>query len=95
MSRIRMVTRTITSTNATCLMVNTDDRSTFEQVVPMPNEYTDADKLLKDIQKLFSADVSPVHPVAIINTEVVTKLYGMTEQDFIKNARVMPDRKEN
>lgn len=90
MGRIRMVTRTITSTNATMLMVNPADRSTFEQVVPMPGEYKDNDKLMKDIAALFADE--PVKPVAILNTEIATKLYGMTEQAFVANAEILPDR---
>lgn len=90
MGRIPMVTRTIESTVATIFAVNTEDRSTFEQSIKLAGTYKDNDKLMKAIEKVFSGE--PVKPVSIISSEVVSNLYGMTEQEFIRLAKPLPPR---
>lgn len=93
MARKPMVTRTITSTTATVFCVNKEDRSTFEQSVVLPRTYKDEDKLMKAVENVFIGE--PVKPVSITGIEVNEQLYGMTEEEFIKNAKVLPPRKTN
>lgn len=95
MARIPMVTRTIPTTSVTVFCVNTDDRSTFEQSITLPRTYKDETKMMKVIENVFAG--SPVKPVSILGFEVNKALYGMTEQEFLNNAQLLPDRdkKEN
>ena len=93
MARIPMVTRTIPTTIVTIFCVNTEDRSTFEQTITLPRTYKDDAKLMKAVEK--ALDGEPIKAVTIINQEVKETHYGMTEQEFIKNAKVLPPRSTN
>lgn len=93
MARIPMVTRTIQTTIVTIFCVSIEDRSTFEQTLTLPRTYKDDNKLMKVVEKALEGE--PIKAVAIINQEVKEKLYGMTEQEFIKNAKVLPPRSTN
>lgn len=93
MARTPMVTRTIPTTIVTIFCVNTVDRSTFEQTITLPRTYKDDAKLMKAVEK--ALDGEPIKAVTIINQEVKETLYGMTEQEFIKNAVVLPPRATN
>lgn len=94
MGRIPTVTRTIKSTKATVLCVNTEEKTTFTQDVTLAGTYKDNEKLMKAITAIFEndADNAPVKPVAIETAEVVENLYGMTEQEFLSYASVLPPR---
>lgn len=93
MARKPQVTRTIKTTHAVVLCVNTEDRSTFEQTITLPRTYTDDKKLMKIIEGCFDEPDSPVKPISVISTEVKETLYGMTEEEFIQYAHVLPPRK--
>ena len=93
MARKPSVTRTITSTTVTVFCVNKEDRSTFEQSIVLPRTYKDEDKLMKAVENAFIGE--PVKPVSIVSAEVNEQLYGMSEEDFIKYAHVLPPRKSN
>ena len=84
-----MVTRTVTTTKATVLCVNTVAEETVTQVVEVPRTYTDDSKLLKAVKETLDATVIPVK---VISTETVETLYGMTEQQFIEFAEKLPSR---
>ena len=84
-----MVTRTVTTTKATVLCVNTVAEETVTQVVEVPRSYTDDNKLLKVVKE--SLDTTVI-PVKVISTEIVETLYGMTEQKFIELAEKLPSR---
>ena len=89
MARKPMVTRTVTTTNATVLCVNTVAEETVTQVVEVPRTYTDDSKLLKAVKETLD---STIIPVKVISTETVETLYGMTEQQFIEQAEKLPPR---
>lgn len=89
MARKPMVTRTVTTTNATVLCVNTVAEETVTKVVEVPRTYTDDSKLLKAVKETLDATVIPVK---VISTEIVETLYGMTEQQFIEAAEKLPPR---
>lgn len=89
MARKPMVTRTVTTTKATVLCVDTVAEETVTQVVEVPRSYTDDNKLLKVVKE--SLDTTVV-PVKVISTEIVGTLYGMTEQKFIELAEKLPSR---
>ena len=84
-----MVTRTVTTTKATVLCVNTVAEETVTQVVEVPRTYTDDSKLLKAVKETLD---STIIPVKVISTETVETLYGMTEQQFIEQAEKLPPR---
>lgn len=84
-----MVTRTVTTTKATVLCVNTVAEVTVTQVVEVPRTYTDDSKLLKAVKETLD---STIIPVKVISTETVETLYGMTEQQFIEQAEKLPPR---
>lgn len=91
MARIPMVTRTIQTTIATVLCLNIKEGEPFNKEVVLPRTYKDEKSMMKVVEKVINTeDVKAVH---IVHTEVNETLYGMTEQEFIAAARVLPDRK--
>ena len=91
MARQPMVTRTITVTKAKVLCLDIEKQEPFETTVTLPRTYKDERKMLKKIEAIVnSASVKAVH---VIGTETEEFLYGMTEQKFIENAEILPERK--
>ena len=89
MARVPMITRTVVTTKATVLCVNTVAEETVVHVVEVPRTYTDDSKLLKAVKETLD---STLIPVKVISTETVETLYGMTEQNFIELAEKLPPR---
>lgn len=93
MARVPMVTRTITTTKANVLCLDIIAGEPFNEVVVLPRTYKDDKALMKQISKLIdNEERKAVHVVE--KTEVET-LYGMTEQEFINVAKVLPPRGSN
>lgn len=91
MARIPMVTRTIQTTTANVLCLNIKEGEPFNKEVVLPRTYKDEKSMMKVVEKVINTeDVKAVH---IVQTEVNETLYGMSEQEFIAAARVLPDRK--
>lgn len=95
MARIPMVTRTITTTKAKVMCLNTETGSVETVEVLLPRTYKDEAALLKVAKKQLEND--KVKAVHVVSTETLETLYGMTEEDFIVAAEILPDRvkKEN
>ena len=91
MARIPMVTRTIQTTTANVLCLNIKEGEPFNKEVVLPRTYKDEKSTMKVVEKVINTD--EVKAVHIVHTEVNETLYGMTEQEFIAAARVLPDRK--
>ena len=91
MARVPMVTRTVTSTKATVLVVDITTGATFDKEVEVARTYKDSDKLLKVIKSSFETATEKV--VAIKSSEEVETLYGIPEQMFIEIAEKLPPRK--
>lgn len=89
MARVPMITRTVVTTKATVLCVNTVAEETVTQVVEVPRTYTDDSKLLKAVKETLDHTIIPVK---VISTETVETLYGMPEQQFIELAEKLPSR---
>lgn len=91
MARIPMVTRTITTTDATILCVNPENRQLEEVVLTLPRTYNDNNAIMKYIDKhnLFEGKV--VKPVSVVSTTVNAKLYKMTEEKFVEVATPCDD----
>lgn len=90
MAKPRMVTRTILSTKATLLCLNTESAEPFNETVNLGGIYKDDKSLMKAAKKLVENDTISV--CKVVNVEVIEKLYGMTEQDFLASAKELPPR---
>lgn len=85
-----MVTRTIKCTKATVLCLNIATGEPFQETVVLPRTFKDEAKLMKACEAVLNkGDVKAVHPVY---TTIEENLYGMSEQDFIENAEILPPR---
>lgn len=92
MAREIMVTRTITTTKANVLCLDVEAGEPFNETVEVARTYKDDEALLKAVKPLIETDA--IKAVHIVDKEVVETLYGMPEQVFIENAKVMPSRKQ-
>lgn len=90
MARVPMVTRTIIATKVTVLCLDVQAGEPFNKTVTVPRTWKDDEKLLKHIKPSIETDtVKAVHVVA---KEEIETLYGMSEQDFIEHAEILPPR---
>ena len=85
MARKRMVTRTVTGTEAEIQIVtiSASEITTIKHTVG--GEFTNNDKLLRAIKKEVETD--DIKVLQIINTTKIDKCYGMLESEFIKLAK--------
>lgn len=90
MARIPMVTRTIQTTKANVLCLNIVEGEPFNEVVTLPRTYKDEKSLMKMVEKAINTD--SVKAVHVVDTKVEETLYGMSEADFIANAKILPER---
>ena len=90
MARVPMVTRTIIATKANVMCLDVQKGEPFNAFVTVPRTYKDNDALLKKVKPLIETDI--VKAVHIVGTEEIETLYGMSEQDFIQYAKVLPPR---
>ena len=90
MARIPMVTRTIVATKANVMCLDVQSGEPFNKVVTVPRTYKDNEALLKKVKPLIETDT--VKAVHIVDIEEIETLYGMTEQEFIEHAKVLPPR---
>ena len=90
MSRKAMVTRTVQTTIATALCLNTVTAEPFNETVTLSGTFKDKKALIKAVKTLIENDEISV--AKIVDVTIEEKLYGMTEQKFIDNAEVLPPR---
>lgn len=90
MARVPMVTRTIVTTKANVMCLNVETAEPFNMVVSVPRTYKDEESLLKAVKN--AAETDNVKCVHVVDSEQVETLYGMTEQEFIEHAKVLPPR---
>ena len=89
--RERMVTRTVASVDYVCMTVNTETRQVEDLTVNVPNGATMTVKAkLKAITEALPTTSTFVQ---VISETVKETLYGMTEQEFIEQAHILPPRK--
>lgn len=86
------VTRTITSTIITALTVDLINGTTSVKEFTLPREYKDDKEIIKYCTKHIDNDEIKV--VKILESKVVEKLYGMSEQEFISLAKPIEKTKE-
>lgn len=92
MARIPMVTRTIQTTKANVLCLNIVEGEPFNEVVTLPRTYKDEKSLMKMVEKTINTD--SVKAVHVVDNKVEETLYGMSEADFIANAKILPKREQ-
>ena len=82
MRKEKMITRTIVTTNAEIMAFNLDTN----EVITLNESYI-GDLSDKDIEKQFSIEYdNSAKFLKIINAEKTTKLYGISEKDFLQYA---------
>lgn len=91
MARTPQVTRTIKTTVVDVLCLNIVDGEPFNEQVTLPRTYKDEKAMLKEVEKVINNDVQKA--VHVVGFTVEEKLYGMSEQKFIKTADELPPRK--
>lgn len=90
MARAPQVTRTIQTTEVNVLCLDINKGEPFNQKVVLPRTYKDEKHMLKAVEKMMNTDT--VKAVHIVDSTVKETLYGMSEQDFITFAKVLPPR---
>lgn len=93
MARAPQVTRTIQTTHCTVLCMDIENREPCNRDVILPRTYKDDNAMLKAVKKVIENDT--LKAVQVVASEVKETLYGMSEQDFIAHAKVLPPRKDN
>ncbi len=90
MARKPMVTRTVQTTLATVLCLNTETAEPFNQTVTLSGTLKDNKAVMKAVKSLIENDTISV--AKVVDVEIEEKLYGMPEQDFINAAKILPPR---
>ena len=90
MAREPMVTRTITATKITALCLNIETAEPFNKAVTISGTFNDEKSMMKAAEKLLNTETEKA--VHIVSSEEIETLYGMTEQEFIQKAKVLPPR---
>ena len=90
MARTPMVTRTITTTKAIVMCLDIESGEPCNKSVVVLRTYKDDETLLKKVKEVLETET--LKPVSIVGKEEIETLYGMTEQEFIKHAEVLPPR---
>lgn len=91
MAKKPMVTRTMQTTRADVLCLDIVNGEPFNKSVVLPRTYKDDRALLKAVEKVINDDERKA--VHIVSSEVIEKLYGMTEEKFLEVADELPPRK--
>lgn len=85
-----MVTRTILTTEVTVLCLDLIKAEPFNKTVTLPRTYKDEKGMMKKVSAIIDTD--EVKAVHVVDTKVNETLYGMTEEQFISMAEVLPSR---
>lgn len=89
MARERMVTRTVTTTNCEVMSVNVTTAEVQVKDYTLTGEQT-KETALKQLKKLYETETEKI--VTVNSVLLKETLYGMSELDFIKLAKVLPPR---
>ena len=90
MARVPQVTRTIQTTKVKIMCLDVEKGEPFTKEITLPRTYKDDKAILKQAEKeINTATIKVVH---VVESSIQETLYGMSEQDFIKAASVLPPR---
>jgi len=84
----RMVTRTVTITTGTAVLINVNDLTPSEMSFQLPGEFKTPEQIMKSLTPVANG----LKVIAVKNIEKKEVRYGMTEEDFIASAKVLPER---
>ena len=90
MARVPMVTRTIVATKVNVMCLDVQKGEPCNKDVTVPRTYKDDETLMKKVRPLIETET--LKAVHIVDKEEIETLYGMTEQEFIEHAKVLPPR---
>lgn len=91
MARQPQVTRTIVTTKCNVLCLDLTNEQPFVKEIILPRTYKDEKAMMKKIAPMVDSEtVKAVHVQSFVNEQT---LYGMTEQEFIEQAHILPPRK--
>lgn len=93
MARVPMVTRTITTTKVNVMCLDIETGEACNKSVVVPRNYKDNGKLIKKVKEVLETEI--LKPVHIVDKEEIETLYGMTEQEFIEHAEILPPRPQH
>ena len=88
MPRVPTVTRTIQTTRANVMCLDIEKEDLFNKEVILLRTYKDEKAMLKQAEKVINNET--VKAVHIVDFKVEETRYGMTEQQFIEQAEVIP-----
>lgn len=86
MGREAIVSRTFTTQKVTVMAVNLETAEVFNDTIVLPKVYAE-DKLMKKVEAVYNNEQHKA--VQIVDTATVETLYGMSEDEFIKSAKVL------
>jgi len=86
MGREAIVSRTFTTQKVTVMAVNLETAEVFNDTIVLPKVYA-GDKLMKKVEAVYNNEQHKA--VQIVDTATVETLYGMSEDEFIKSAKVL------
>jgi hypothetical protein len=93
MARVSMVTRTVYTTEVQVMCMNIEKVAVETITVTLLGGISDDATILKKVkEKIETETLKPVH---IQSAKEIESLYGMTEEDFVKIASILPPRKNN
>ena len=82
----RMVTRTVTITTGTAVLINVNDLTPSEMSFQIPGEFKTPEHIMKSLTPV----ATDLKVIAVKNIEKKEVRYGMTEENFIASAKVLP-----
>lgn len=91
MARKPMVTRTVKVTHCDCLWLNVETGESERKIFDITGTVKDEAKLLAKVKRIYDAEDGKI--VHVYGTEVEEILYGMTEEQFVAGAEILPNRK--
>ena len=92
MARERMVTRTITSTEVTIMLVNLDTAEVENKALELSGSFKDFKSIEKAIEKRKVLETNE-KLVQILSSEQKEQIYGMPEQKFMELASILDENR--
>lgn len=90
MAKMRMVTRTVKVTKVNVMCLDIEKGEAFNECATISGVFDSSEKLLKACKAALDTDTEKA--VAIVEKKEIEQLYGMSEQEFINIAKLLPPR---
>jgi hypothetical protein len=94
MARVAMVTRTLATTKVSVLCLDIEKATPFTKELVLAGTFKDEKSQMKAVSAQVDVE-NKVKAVHVTKSENIETLYGMTEAEFIKLAKVLPARGTN